>query len=101
MYSNKNSMATLNFERRDSVPTSNPYNRSTNLKTAVSNPDRMRPTPRQSHDTDPKRESIFFEKYACLCPGTVSLEVTLRSGIISPRQSIDLDFDLSKAYRNI
>eukprot|EP00354_Favella_ehrenbergii_P006245 CAMPEP_0170454518 /NCGR_PEP_ID=MMETSP0123-20130129/2747_1 /TAXON_ID=182087 /ORGANISM="Favella ehrenbergii, Strain Fehren 1" /LENGTH=55 /DNA_ID=CAMNT_0010717265 /DNA_START=2119 /DNA_END=2286 /DNA_ORIENTATION=+ len=31
----------------------------------------------------------------------MSLEVTLRSGIISPRSNIDLDFDLNKSFSHI
>jgi len=86
------------------VATGNPYERSSDLKKAQANPDRSAnqgKKQRQVHDADPRRESIFFEKYACLCPGTMSLEVTLRSGIISPRSNIDLDFDLNKSFSHI
>ena len=68
-----------------SSSTVNPYiNKNSNHKSALADPD----SNRQGHSKnksdvyeEPKRQAIFFKRYACLCPGTISLEVALRSNI--------------------
>ena len=46
-------------------------------------------------------ESVFFQKYACLCPGTTALQVSLRSGIFKPRENIEMNFDLNKVFKHL
>ena len=44
---------------------------------------------------------MFFQKYACLCPGTMSLEVAIRSSVCRPHKNIEIDFDLNKVFKNL
>lgn len=88
---------------RASMAPQDPYIKSKHLKSAQSNPEKLLVVQKRQHDErdDFTRESLFFEKYACLCPGTMSLQVSLASSIFRPGSDIDLDFDLSKVYSNI
>lgn len=88
---------------RASMVPQDPYVKSKHPKSAQSNPEKLLVVQKRQHDErdDFTRESLFFEKYACLCPGTMSLQVSLASSIFRPGSDIDLDFDLSKVYSNI
>ena len=54
-----------------------------------------------NYTAEPEKRSVFFEKYACLCPGTFAFEVEMRSTIFRPRDNIDLSFDLNKGFNKI
>lgn len=44
---------------------------------------------------------MFFEKYACLCHGTMSLEVAMRNSVFKPHRNIEMEFDLNKVFKNL
>ena len=75
----------------------NPY-----TKSALADPGKQTLARNRYADCDDlKRESIFFQKFACLCPGTMSLEVVLRSGICPPQANIEMDLNLSKSFGSV
>ena len=47
------------------------------------------------------KESIFFQKYACLCPGTLSVEASIKNPTVSPGSNISIHFAMNKAFKNV
>jgi len=71
-------------------------------KSAYADPDKQIKTKRQSSQVEElKKESMFFEKYACLCHGTMSLEVAMRNSVFKPYKNIEMEFDLKKVFKNL
>jgi len=97
-----------NFNTRQSLlhqkavsPDGPPYIKH-NKKSGWSDPDKHVQSKRISnHVEELKKESMFFQKYACICHGTMSLEVVMWNSVFKPYRNIEMEFDLNKVFKNL